>query len=381
MLIACSSGRSTFFSTAPNAGTPIGKFRYSVFSGYVVVYALDEQNRRVNVVLVSEGHRDWRKLLKERPDPMIRPIHTPYDGSATPFTIGVKQLDLADWIEVDDGLDRCLDEKERLWLADRETVFAETETSRAAQAEVLAMLVAYLPERFPTIYRADGECMQVGERLVDLSDATMPPLFRAARLVQEDLVIMQRAADGWRLTAASLSFPSSWSLAEKFDRPMQAIHADVPDFEPGTRNALLIDRMFDNLRADRPVWRMNWSIYPDAQLHYPQAKAERGDGFAGTVLPENTFIRIERQTLRRLPETGAILFTIRIHVDPLAALGDHENGGRLAAGLRQQLEELSGAQLDYKGFRPRREALVGVLAEIEERSTNPAPEPQARSLL
>lgn len=54
-------------STSPNAGTPIGKFRYSVFSGYVVVYAVDEQNRRVNVVLVSEGHRDWRKLLKERP--------------------------------------------------------------------------------------------------------------------------------------------------------------------------------------------------------------------------------------------------------------------------------------------------------------------------
>lgn len=312
---------------------------------------------------------------------MTRPAHTPYDGSATPFTIGLKQLDVADWIEVDDDLDRYLEQKERLWRDRRATVFAETEASRAAQAEILAMLAAHLPERFPNVYRPEGGRMHIGSRVVDLADAAVPPLFRAARLVQEDLAIMQRAADGWRLTAGSLSFPSSWRLAEKFDRPMQAIHAEVPDFEPGTRNALLIDRMFDNLRADRPVWRMNWSIYPDADLHHPDAKAERDDGFLGTIMPDDIFIRVERQTLRRLPETGAILFTIRIHVDPLAALAAHENGGRLAACLRQQLEELSRAQLDYKGFQSRRKALVAALAEIEERSTNPAPEPRARSLL
>jgi hypothetical protein len=31
-------------------------------------------------------------------------LHTPYDGSSKPFTIGLKPLDLNAWIEVDDHL-------------------------------------------------------------------------------------------------------------------------------------------------------------------------------------------------------------------------------------------------------------------------------------
>mgnify|MGYP000846223527 CR=1 FL=1 len=42
---------------------------------------------------------------------------------------------------------------------------------------------------------------------------------------------------GWRLAAGSLCFPSSWSLVEKFGKPLQDIHAPVPGFGPGTRSA------------------------------------------------------------------------------------------------------------------------------------------------
>ena len=43
---------------------------------------------------------------------------------------------------------------------------------------------------------------------------------------------MRRGEDGWRLAAGSLCFPSSWSLDEKFGRPLQEIHAPVPGFGP-----------------------------------------------------------------------------------------------------------------------------------------------------
>lgn len=53
-------------SQAPFAGTAFGKHRFTVFSSYVVVYSVDEDARRVHVVLVAEGHRDWRTLLQDR---------------------------------------------------------------------------------------------------------------------------------------------------------------------------------------------------------------------------------------------------------------------------------------------------------------------------
>ncbi|MGN6549702.1 MAG: heme-dependent oxidative N-demethylase family protein [Pararhizobium sp.] len=292
--------------------------------------------------------------------------HTPYDGSAKPFTIGLKPLDLGDWIEPGDALEPYLAEKDRLFSDHREMTIRATPESRAAQEEALALLVRTLPERFPDLYRRDGPRMAVGGsgRSVDLADDAMPPLERAARLVPEDLVLMEKQADGWRLSAAALAFPSSWSLAEKFDRSITEIHHSVPDFSAGTRNAALVERIFDKLLVDQPVWRPNWSIYPDAALHHPKNKVERGDRFVPKVGPYDTFLRVERQTLRKLPQTGAILFTIRIHVDPLAAIAAHEDAARLATSLRTQIEVLTPPQIAYMGLIPTRDRLIAELSAI-----------------
>ncbi len=292
--------------------------------------------------------------------------HTPYDGSARPFSIGLKPLDLADWTEPGESLESHLAEKDRLFDADYGTVFRQAGESAAAQQEVLDLLGEHLCEMHPGNYRRRGATMEIGRagRKVRLDDATRPPLERAARLVAEDLVVMQRHEDGWRLTAAALTFPSSWSLAEKFGHPLDEIHRHVPDFGPGTRNATLIGRIFDNLLVERPVWRLNWSVYPDAELFHPKGKAERAERFVPAVGPYDTFIRVERQTLRKLPRTQAILFTIRIHVDPLAAIAAHEDSRELASSLHRQVQSLTPPQLAYKGLVPTRDRLLRELASI-----------------
>lgn len=53
-------------SSQPNAGPRTGRYRYVPFGNYVVVYSVDIAAARVRVVLVSEGHRDWRRLLDDR---------------------------------------------------------------------------------------------------------------------------------------------------------------------------------------------------------------------------------------------------------------------------------------------------------------------------
>ena len=289
--------------------------------------------------------------------------HTPYDGSSKPFSIGLKPLDPARWVEPDARIDEVLALKDRLFRDERATVFRQTEQSGQAQAEVLELLAGHLPLAHPEVYRRDGERLRIGGngRSVRLDDQSVPPLERAARLVAEDLVIMQRRDGAWHLTAAALAFPSSWSLAEKFERPLDDIHAHVPDFGPGTRNAALIGRIFDNLLVEQPVWRLNWSIYPDADLFHPKRKDERPASFVPQVGPYDTFVRVERQTLRKLPVTGAILFTIRIHVDPLAAIAAHEKAAALAAGLHDQLAALTPPQVAYKGLGPTRDRLLGEL--------------------
>lgn len=280
---------------------------------------------------------------------MKLPTYTPYHGSARPFTIGLIPLDPHRWIEPDDDLQRYLKEKARLAGERFDDIFVAEERTETAQQEALDLLLAHLGERHPAMHRHDT--------------SALPPLFKAGSLVQDDLVLMRRKADGWHLVAAHVAFPSSWSLREKFSRPMHEIHADVPDFSQGTRNAALITRIFDNLRVDQPVERLNWSVNTTADLFLPVSKHRRPPYTEAFTLEER-FIRVERQTLRRLAASGDILFTIRIYIDPVAVIARHPQAQKLAASFADQLESLDDQQAAYKGLAVQRAELVGKLRAL-----------------
>jgi dimethylamine monooxygenase subunit A len=287
-------------------------------------------------------------------------LHTPYDGSSKPFTIGLQQLDLSQWIDPDQMLVHYLQEKQRLTAEVYDKIVVSEPSSETAQQEVLDLLSAHVCERFPEIYQRQANAITItpANRTVDLIDQAVPKLHVAASLVQEDLVLMRKSEAGWRLVAASLCFPSAWNLLEKFGKPMHEIHAPVPGFSAGTRNALLIERMFDNLRVDQPVLRWNWSLYGDDRLYHPESGNQGKLRFGEKAAPVNINLRLERQTLRKLPVSQDILFTIRIYIDPLQVLQSHKDGAQLARSIAEQINSLSPEEIAYKGLKEERQRLL-----------------------
>ncbi len=287
-------------------------------------------------------------------------IHTPYDGSSKPFTIGLKPLDIRQWIEIDRHLPGYLDEKAHLAATIPEKVIVSQESSLPAQIEIRDMVANHVTSHFPQAYLRSGDTMTIipAGRTIDLNATNFPPIHIAATLVQEDLVLMTKATEGWQLAAASVCFPSAWTLEEKFGRPMHVIHKPVPGFSEGTRNAGLIERMFDNLSPAQPVIRWNWSLYGDDKLYHPVSDHGMKRRFGEDIEPRNIKLRLERQTLRKLPSSGGIVFTIRIHVDPLEALETHPEGPALAASITAQVEALSADEIAYKGLADERERLT-----------------------
>lgn len=289
-------------------------------------------------------------------------LPTPYDGSSRLFQIGIKPLDMADWIDVDDTLAVQLAEKRRVMAMHPDQTFVAEADTEQSQAELLNQLAIHLLTRFPHIYRHEGNSIAIlpGGDKVELSGT--PALLTAAHLVAEDLVLLRRGETGWRLVAAALAFPSSWDLREKFGRPMHEIHASVPGFGAGTRPAQLIERMFDNMRPEQPMIRWNWSLYGDDRLYHPHTSGLKR--FGAGVRADPVFMRVERQTLRRLPESGDIVFTIRIHIDPLEALEAHPQAAAIAAALIEQVTALTDEQAEYKGLALERPRLLARLAEL-----------------
>jgi dimethylamine monooxygenase subunit A len=274
------------------------------------------------------------------------------------LAMGIKALDLAEWIEIDERFLDQLAERRRLLAERREEVVAALPESGAGQEELLELLLDHLPKRFPEHYRRRErliENLATGERF-EIEAWAERPLELAGRLVQEDLCLMQRSEAGYRLVAAVLCFPAHWRLADKLGRPLQAIHDPVPGF--GERLAAPVDRFFGNIQVERPVWRVNWSLVDTPTLFLPPEHRGRPREIAAARAGEELWLRIERQTLRRLPCSGDVVFGIHTRVDPLAqAIDSPQAALALAARIREMPEPMAR----YKSISPIRESLLAWL--------------------
>jgi hypothetical protein len=166
--------------------------------------------------------------------------------------------------------------------------------------------------------------------------------------VAEDLLIL-RASGDQELIAGHLCFPNGWCLNEKMGRPLLAIHDPVPGYaetlgEP-TRNLLA------RLKPGRPVGRLNWGMKPTGRLDLSSRWNDWVRFANSEVTPENAgdrcYLRVERQTLTALPDSGCVLFTIHTYQQTLATLSPAQQ-----QLLRGVLETTPPAMADYKGLTP-----------------------------
>jgi hypothetical protein len=286
------------------------------------------------------------------------PRYRPFLDGPWRLAMGIKALDLADWIEIDKRFAAQLEERRALLERRRGEVLAALPESEAGQRELLELLLDHLPERFPEHYdRQDGwiENRITGEHfaLADWNDA---PLEFAGRLVQEDLCLLQRGEAGYRLVAAVLCFPAHWRLADKLGRPLEVIHEPVPGF--GERLAAPVDRFFASIQVARPVWRVNWSLVDQPTLFLPPEHRGHPQPISADRAGEQLWLRVERQTLRRLPRSGDVVFGIHTYVDPLAdAIDSAEAARALAARIREMPEPMAR----YKSILPIRAPLLAWL--------------------
>lgn len=281
------------------------------------------------------------------------PRYLPHCTRPELLAMGLSPLAGGSWIEVDTSLGRFHAHKQALGAGDRNAVYRWLPESLPAQEELAEQLLRHLLEDHGDAYRRDSDaihCPAAGFS-VPWPPAAADPLWSLSLLVAEDLVIMERGEAGYRLTAASLCSPSHWRLAEKLGRPLREIHDPIPGIHEDLSPR--IDRFFDHLRPEHPVERFNWTLQADAALfHDGRAEAPVA---APDEAVQTLYYRVERQTLVRLPRTGAVVFTIRVFLHPLEALA--ERPGALAA-LGSAVEAAPPALARYKGFERLRAALA-----------------------
>jgi hypothetical protein len=285
---------------------------------------------------------------------VIDPRYVPVGGGPWRLTMGLHRLDADHWLEVDEHRAQELRRKAQLVEEAHDVVVATLPRSEHASRELLELVVEYLIAHHPALIERAGDQLRDRTTGAVLDAAAGHPIVTSSLLVQEDFCVLERDDDeAWRLTAACVCFPSRWSLVEKLGQSLAAIHGPVPGFQAELAGPA--GTFFDRLSAERPVWRANWTLLDTDEPHLPEASG-RLDRWSARELGSSLWFRVERQTLRRLPVSGAVVFSIRTYVAPLVDVIDATPG--FAEALRGTMRTVSADVAAYKGW-------VGLLEPLD----------------
>ena len=285
------------------------------------------------------------------------PPHFPFEKPPFTLSMGLLKIQSAEWFEVYDLKERAfqLAAKKNFLANIHDDVFMADSSALRASIDTLNLMLTNLTTYQPELYSHQDDIIKLkphegfeGEEFTtNLTDNTIHPLDLAAKLVQEDLIVMlppNKEQEGWWLAAGSLAFPSRWSLKNKFRKTMDDIHAPVPFYKDQLKTPT--NNFFNQMPYDDIFARHNWSLHDSPSLRQDGTKPiEVKTGINSKNAGECLWLRVERQTLRKLKGTGAILFTIRIHIYPLKEIVELEG---VAKRLNEAISILPTETKEYK---------------------------------
>lgn len=311
---------------------------------------------------------DW-SIEKTRPLP-YRPFKY---GPDYFITMGIRRLDWNEWIELDNEWTRYHNEKLSRISSERADRLSKTSPeAKDAALETMELFSEYLVYRYPSLFEYYDNQQQIrikttGEIYPIYSE---DPLKYAALVIQDDLAIMIEGSDGqYYLKAGCILLPGFWRLEDKFNMPLAQIHlsGDVPKFKEKLQCGM--ERFFQKMTPQHAVVRNNYFIQTDGNLAWSSSIGSEntfGIGWENaTPNPpiENIYFRSERQTLRRLPRSGGILFTIRTYFIPIIDIAEEPGvPGRLASSIRSWPDDVAL----YRGKKAYEDVLLNYLDEKDE---------------
>ncbi|EHA18236.1 hypothetical protein ASPNIDRAFT_129462, partial [Aspergillus niger ATCC 1015] len=286
-------------------------------------------------------------------------------------TMGLRSLKWDEWIELDNHYLKYHADKARR-IAERGDKCCKTAPEAwDAAIELLEELTSYLPERYPTMFQKTptGLTNLITHETFDITQRPLPedPMTIAARLIQDDLAIMIERPDGeYYLLAGAVLLAGFWRLSDKYGMRLSEIHTSgsVPQYTEKLEKGMM--NFFRRLKPEDPVVRNNYFIQVDDSLPWSHSiGSEDSEAVSWSTAQknkaiENHWFRSERQSLRRLPKTGGVVFTIRTYFEPITGIVEEEYvPGRLASAVRSWGNDVAV----YKG----RERYGDVLLEFLDR--------------
>ncbi|GAB7352234.1 hypothetical protein MBLNU459_g2707t1 [Dothideomycetes sp. NU459] len=301
------------------------------------------------------------------------------------ITMGLRSLNWDEWIELDNHYLKYHEDKKQR-IAARGNKCFRTDPNPVVfdgAVELLEELCGYLPERYPSMFKrtdvgmdnvVTDESFDIRKDVLTCNGQKEDPMQMAARMTQDDLAIMFEKEDGqYYLLAGAILLAGFWRLEDKLGMPLSEIHTsgDVPGYKEKLEKGMM--NFFRRVKPDAAVCRNNYFIQVDDELAWSTSIGPEDGGEPSWDTAEKNraiehhFFRSERQSLRRLPRSGGVVFTIRTYFHPITDISREPYvPGRLASAVRSWGDDVSR----YKGKEKYKEVLLEYLDAMHEKQVS-----------
>lgn len=237
-------------------------------------------------------------------------MHLPFLSNPDVLHMGLNEVREESWLEIKSLRNSFKNKIELLENFSHEILFENYEF-QSVNIKFFEALNTYLRTYYEDEYKFKNQSIDIYlDNFSSQINASKKTDFELmSSLIPEDILILVPESENYILRSAAVFSPSNWDLKTKINKSLDIIHEPVPGYEKTLSTK--VNNFLNRLPVSRIFERFNWSIYPSKKLffhpRYPESINKTNE----------LFLRVERQTFRKLNDSSAIMFTIGVHNYPL----------------------------------------------------------------
>ncbi|KAI1354701.1 alpha-1,2-mannosyltransferase [Xylaria sp. FL0043] len=269
-----------------------------------------------------------------------RPFRWPYHQ-----TMSLMKLEPDWWIELESTYKERIAQRKDLYAKHGPAVLQWLPGSELACKELMEMVIQFLCARYPHYFILSEDKLWLENKILGIrvNIREKHPLLVIFDHVPEDFAITLRDPDtGYYVFRAGIICSAiGWNLGTKIGLKLDVIHQPVPDYKEKMKFSM--DRFFSKMPTNKPIQRGSWDLEVDKPLYMaPGGNRHTHDK---DITPSRLHLRVDWQTLRRMPLSGGIVFNFKALFTPIE---EFRSEAYIPSLLLQVLRHAKGNLMEYK---------------------------------
>ncbi|KAI3333945.1 alpha-1,2-mannosyltransferase [Ustulina deusta] len=293
---------------------------------------------------------------KAKPRP-YRPFRWPYHQ-----TMSLTKLEPDWWIELESTYKERIAQRKGLYAKHGTAVLQWLPGSELACKELMEMVIQFICARYPKYFVLSEDKLWLENKILGVraNIREKHPLFILLDHVPEDFAITLRDPDTgyYAFRAGVICSAMGWNVATKIGLRLDEIHQPVPDYKEKMKFSM--DRFFSKMPTNKPIQRGSWDLEVDKPLFMPPG-SDRHSQDENLAL-SRVHLRVDWQTLRRMPLSGGIVFNFKALFTPIEAFQDE---AYIPSILLKVLRHAKENLMKYKHAPHMEDAVVPLLKKYE----------------